>query len=218
LLKDSWPLILSGLAIMVYMRIDQIMLGQMLGDEAVGIYSAAVRISEVWYFVPVAIISSAMPAIIAARKTDPGKYLEQFQKLYELMALLALSVAIPMSVLSDYAVGILFGGSYAGAGGVLAIHTWAAVFVFLGLASSQWLIQEGRQHVILQRTLLGALLNVLANLWLIPAHGAVGAAWATTFSYAIAVFSVGLRVDTRQVFVMMGRSFLFKNLIRSIHA
>ena len=64
LLKDSWPLLLSGVAIMVYMRIDQIMLGQMLGSEAVGIYSAAVRISEVWYFIPMAIAASVFPSVI----------------------------------------------------------------------------------------------------------------------------------------------------------
>ena len=217
LLADSWPLILSGLAVMVYMRIDQIMLGQMLGDEAVGVYTAAVRISEVWYFVPTAIIASAIPAIIAARKAAPDKYQSQMQKLYELMTLLALAVALPMSILSDEVINLLFGNGYAGAGSVLAIHIWAAVFVFLGLASSQWLIQEGRQHVILQRTLLGAFINVLLNLWLIPTHGVVGAAWATTISYAIAVFSVGLRAETRLAFVMMGRSFMFKNLIRSRH-
>ncbi|MBE8416266.1 oligosaccharide flippase family protein, partial [Leptospira borgpetersenii] len=51
LLRDSWMLLLSGLAVIVYMRIDQIMIGQMMGDEAVGIYTAAVKISEVWYFI-----------------------------------------------------------------------------------------------------------------------------------------------------------------------
>lgn len=52
LIKDAWPLMLSGMAIAIYMKIDQIMLGQMVGEEAVGVYSAAVRISEVWYFIP----------------------------------------------------------------------------------------------------------------------------------------------------------------------
>ncbi|OYY58513.1 MAG: O-unit flippase, partial [Hydrogenophilales bacterium 28-61-11] len=82
LLKNSWPLILSGLAVMVYMRIDQIMLGQMLGDEAVGVYSAAVRISEVWYFIPTAIIASVFPAIVAAKKHSETLYRQRLQNLY----------------------------------------------------------------------------------------------------------------------------------------
>ena len=62
LLKDSWALLLSSIAVVVYMKIDQIMLGQMVGDEAVGIYSAAVRVSEVWYFIPTTIVASVFPA------------------------------------------------------------------------------------------------------------------------------------------------------------
>lgn len=218
LLADSWPLILSGLAVMVYMRIDQIMLGQMLGDEAVGVYTAAVRISEVWYFVPIAIISSVLPAIIAARNVDPGLYLARLQRLYDIMFLLAISLAIPMSFLSGPVMALLFGDAYAGAGSILTIHIWSGVFVFLGLASSQWLLLEGRQKVILQRTLLGAVVNVFANLLFIPAYGAVGAAYATVLSYFIAVFSVGLRAETRLAYVMMVRSMFFMNILRANRA
>jgi PST family polysaccharide transporter len=55
LLKQSWPVIFSGMAIMVFMRLDMVMLEMMKGNYAVGIYSAATRISEVWYFIPMAI-------------------------------------------------------------------------------------------------------------------------------------------------------------------
>ena len=55
LLKESWPLILSGFSIVIYMKIDQIMLGKMIGPRALGLYSSATRISEVWYFIPTAI-------------------------------------------------------------------------------------------------------------------------------------------------------------------
>lgn len=73
-LKDSWPRTLSAIAITAYVKIDQIMLGQMVSDEAVGIYSAATRISDVWYFVPMAIVASVFPAILEAKKrsTTPG--------------------------------------------------------------------------------------------------------------------------------------------------
>lgn len=74
LLRDSWPLILSAIAVTVYMKIDQLMLGQMIGDEAVGIYSAAVRVSEVWYFIPMAIAASVFPAILEAKKRSEAQY------------------------------------------------------------------------------------------------------------------------------------------------
>lgn len=82
LLRDSWPLILSGLSVMVYMKIDQVILGEMIDNKAVGIYSAAIRISEVWYFIPMAIVSSVSPSIIRVKKENEGLYYLRLQKLF----------------------------------------------------------------------------------------------------------------------------------------
>ncbi len=51
---------------MIYLRIDQVMLGEMAGSEEVGVYAAAVRIAEAWYFIPVAVCSSVFPGIVKA--------------------------------------------------------------------------------------------------------------------------------------------------------
>ncbi len=208
LLKDSWPLLLSSIAIIVYMKIDQIMLGQMAGDEAVGIYSVAVRISEVWYFVPIAIVASVFPTILNAKKQNENLYLQRLQRLYDLMVLLSVAVALPMTVFSTSLVTVLFGHPYAEAGSILAIHIWASVFVFLGVASSRWFLVENLQILSLQRTVMGAIINVFLNIIIIPKFGALGAAWATV----IAQFSVGILLDalqkrTRTMFVMKIRAF-----------
>jgi len=209
LLKDSWPLILSGLAIMVYMRIDQIMLGQMLGDESVGIYSAAVRISEVWYFIPMAIAASVFPSIIEAKKQGEALYYQRLQKLNDLMVILALALAIPMTFLSDRFITLLFGSAYEMSGPVLAVHIWAGLFVFLGLASGKWFIIEGLQKYSFYRTLSGALVNIGLNLIMIPKFGIIGAAWATVISQACAnvIFNIFNR-KTRIVFFIQAKSFL----------
>ncbi|MCX5871010.1 MAG: flippase [Deltaproteobacteria bacterium] len=209
LLKDSWPLILSGLAIMVYMRIDQIMLGQMLGDEAVGIYSAAARISEVWYFIPMAIVASVFPSIIEAKKQSEILYYQRLQQLYDLMVFLALAVAIPITFLSDWLITLIFGSSYSEAGRVLAIHVWTGVFVFLGVASSKWFLTENLQKLACYRTLLGALMNIGANLILIPKFGVTGAAWATLASQITVTYaSDALNIKTRNLFWMKTKAFL----------
>ncbi|MFM6199420.1 MAG: flippase, partial [Dolichospermum sp.] len=97
LLKESWPLILSGLTIMIYMRIDQIMLGQMVGDKAVGLYSAATRISEVWYFIPMAMASSVSPAIYAAKEVSESLYYRRIKQLIRMLVLISLVISVPMS-------------------------------------------------------------------------------------------------------------------------
>lgn len=208
MLKDSWPLLLSGLAIMVYMKIDQIMLGQMIGDEAVGVFSAAIKISEIWFFIPMAIVATVFPTILDSKKRSETQYYQRMQHLFDLMVWLSMAIALPMTFLSTPITNLLYGTAYESAGSILAIHIWASVFVFLGVATSNWLLAEGKQISSLQRTLFGAVVNVLLNLILIPDFGALGAAWATV----IAQFSVGLLYDlfqrgTRRIFFMKLRAF-----------
>lgn len=203
LLADSWPLAISAIAITVYMKIDQIMLGQMIGDEAVGIYSAAVQISVLWYFVPVAISNSVLPSLIESRQRSVVQYNERLKKLYELVVVLSFAVAIPFTFLATPLIHLLFGAAYAGAGAVLAIHIWASVFVSLGVASNHWFLAENRPMLNLQRTILGALVNVALNLWLIPLYGMTGAAIATVFSQATAAWLYdALHPATRAMFLV----------------
>lgn len=185
LLKDSWSLALSSVAILIYMKIDQLMLGEMVGDRSVGIYSAATRLSEVWYFIPMAIVSSATPAIIEAKKITETLYYQRLQQLFNWMVVLSVAIALPVTFLANPIITLLFGPDYSEAGFVLSIHIWAAVFVFLGVAQGPWNITENLQEVALVKFVFGGITNVLLNLVLIPTGGPVGAAIATLVSYII---------------------------------
>ncbi len=218
LLKDSWPLILSGLAVMVYMRIDQIMLAQMLNDKAVGIYTAAVRISEAWYFLPMAIVGSVFPALLDAKKTSEALYLEQFQRLYDILVMLALVVAIPVTFLADQIVEVLFGLEYLEAGKILSIHIWTALFVFLGVASGKWFLADNRQLLAFQRVFLGMVANIALNFLLIPRYGGAGAAVATLISQAVAALLIDvIHKETRPMFRMKLRACLLTRAFRVQH-
>jgi len=188
LLKDSWPLILSGIVISVYMKIDQVMIKQLLGDEAVGQYSAAVRISEAWYFIPVVISSSLFPAIINAKKHSEELYYKRIQRLYNLMFWIAIAVAVPVTFLSDVIINLLYGGQYNQAGGVLLIHIWSGIFVFLGVSSDKWLLTENLTKISMLNTAIGAIINVVLNLILIKKIGIIGAAWASLASYSFSAY------------------------------
>jgi len=179
LLKDSWPLILSGIVISIYMKIDQIMIKEMLGSEAVGQYAAAVRLSEAWYFIPMVIASSLFPAIINAKKVSEELYYKRLQKLYDLMVWMAIAIAIPMTFMSDWIVELLYGGDYNQSGRVLMIHIWAGIFVFLGVAFGKYLAAENLTKKSLYKSLFGVFVNILFNYLLIPMYGIYGAAIAT---------------------------------------
>jgi len=207
LMSDSWPLILSGLAIVVYTRIDQVMLGDMVGADSVGIYSAAVRLSEGWYFVPIAIATSVFPSIVSTRKASEEMYQMRLQKLYTMMTWLAIIIAIPVTFLSHPIIQLLYGAGYEGAGTVLAIHIWAGIFVFQGYASGQYLLAENFIKIVFYRTFLGMILNVVLNYLLIPRYGASGAAVATLISQFGSAFSLIFMKYTRQQIFMMMKAF-----------
>jgi O-antigen/teichoic acid export membrane protein len=188
LLRDSWPLILSGIVISIYMKIDQVMIQNMLNSEAVGQYAAAVKLSEAWYFVPMVIASSLFPAIINAKKQNEELYYSRLQRLYDMMVWIAIAIAIPTLFLADYIIELLYGIAYNQASGVLALHIWAGIFVFLGVASSKWFISENLQKYSFYRTLAGAIINIFLNYILIPLYGIYGAAIATLISQVIASY------------------------------
>lgn len=209
LLRESFPLIFSGFAILIFMKIDQIMLGQMKGDGEVGIYSAAVRISELWYFIPTTIVSSVAPTIYAAKQKSEGHYYKRIGQLLRLLTYISLVISIPMTFLSKYVVGIMFGSGYVDAGPILAVHIWASLFVFMGVATSPWFIAEKLNHVSLGKTLFGAILNVILNFLLIPEYGGIGAAIATIASQAVAAFfSNAVDRRTHKLFKIQLQSFL----------
>jgi len=208
LLRESYPLIFSGMAVVIYMKIDQIMLGEMIGSQSVGIYSAATRISEIWYFIPTAIAASIYPAIFSAKKEgDEILYYRRIQQLLRLLSKIAIIIAVPMSFLSGDVVTILFGSEYSAAGPILAIHIWAAVFVFMGVGTSSWFIAEGLTYLTFHRSLIGAAINIILNFVLIPMYGGIGAAIATVISQAFASFiSNAFNLKSRKIFLIQLKS------------
>ena len=217
LLRDSWPLVFSSLAIMFYMRIDQVMLGQFLGDREVGVYSAAVKVSEIWYFIPGVIVSSVFPLILASEKLDLAVYHHRLRMLFGLMTVLSLAVAGAITAVAPALMRLLYGEAYAGAIPVLDIHIWGLLFVGWGVVGNSWYLSKNLQRLVLARTVFGALANVLGNLLLIPRHGMAGAAVATLASQALASWLLDF-IDprTRDVFWLKTHSlaYLFNLILR----
>ena len=215
LINQSWPLIMSAVMVSLYMQIDMVML-KTKGSEAVGIYAAAARISEAWFFIPVAIVTSVFPAILYARKTDFPRYNKRLQNLYDLLVAISLPVALIISISANTIITLVYTDQYDGAGLMLAIHIWSGIFVFLGSASSQYLLAEGYTMIAFKRTALGAIINIGLNIWLIPLYGGVGASIATLVAYFAATFSILLFRQTRQQGVMMLKSLFLISFIQKL--
>jgi O-antigen/teichoic acid export membrane protein len=217
LLGQSWPLILSGFVIMIYMRIDQVMLGQMRDSSEVGVYSAAVKIAELWYFIPGAIIQSVFPSVVQAKDMDEQTYYGRIQKLLNFMAWVSYAVAIPMTLLSDFIVDILYGPQYAEAAPALSILVWAGLFVSLGLARGPWLITEGLMRFSASTTAVGAVINVIFNFLLIPQYGGLGAGIATVIAQFFAAYGANaFYPKTRIIFFKQTRAILLIDVFKKL--
>ncbi|WP_199141283.1 flippase [Pedobacter sp. ASV12] len=215
LLHQSFPLILSAVMVSVYMKIDALMLKQ-VSSKAVGIYSAAASLSEAWFFIPTAIITSVFPAIINARKTDLLRYEKRLGNLYDLLVYISLPVAVFISFFANFIIHIIFANKFEGAGTMLSIHIWSGLFVFLGVASSQYLLAEGYTKISFYRTATGAVINILLNLWLIPKYAGVGASIATLIACMVSTFYLLLIPKTRKQGIMMLKSLFLVSAFQKI--
>lgn len=217
LLNLSWPLIISGLMVSIYMKIDAIMLKELLpnGASEAGAYATVVMFSEALNFVPVAIVTSLFPAILNARRDDQARYQKRLQNLFDLMVWLSLAFAIFITFASPIIYN-LFNPEFTSAAPVLAVHVWGGLFVFLGVASTQVLIAEGLNKLTFVRTGVGAIINIALNFLLIPTMGMMGTALATIIAYASTNFLLLFIPKTRKLGLMVVKSLLLVTLFQKI--
>lgn len=210
LLSESWPLIISGMAWVIYTKVDQIMIGQMLDDTQVGLYSAASRLSEIANFFPVIITFSVIPVILKLKNENLKLYNERFQQLYYVIVSLMVILAIIVTFLSKFIISLLYGEEYLASAQVLSIHFWIVVCTTLAVISGRYLVNQGLQRLTMYRHLVGVMLNLPLNYFMIPLYGIEGAAIASL----CALFSANYIFDffdkkTRFVFIQKTRALCF---------
>jgi len=209
LLRLGWPMVLASTFAIVYLKIDQVMLGQMTSREEVGLYSTAVRISEGWYFVPSAISMVVFPHLVRAKLLGEAVYRARLQRLFDFLAAISLAVALVMTFAAHFVIVSLFGLAYEQSAPILAIHIWAGVFVFLREALGRWFVTENLLEFAFISNSIGAAVNVALNFLLIPRYQGIGAAIATVISYAAAgYFACFIHPRTRVAAVIMSRALL----------
>ena len=212
LLKDSWPLLLSGISITIYMQIDKIMLGKMVDYEEVGLYSAATVISTVWYFLISIFLATLFPSFVNLHAQRSGLISQRWTQAYAAMFWLSVAVALVLSLISSILVEFIFGEMYARSASVFVVHAWAGVNVALGSVWSKWLLLENKLKISLYSHLIAMIINVGLNFWLIPDFGAIGAALATLVSYWISAFFGFSLHKPKETFGYIGRAIFLRKI------
>ena len=199
LLKESWLLTLSGLTIYVYSKIDQIMLGSLVDKSELAFYSVAVKLSEVFDFLPVLLAVSFLPKLTALKAESNNEYTKKFQLYFDVMFMLWLLVALPVSLGSFYIVNLLYGKTYATSATILSIYVWSQFGSNFGVARGTFLLIEGKVKISLYLSVIGALINIGLNLYLIPKFGAIGATVATLITYFVVTILLNFLIGELKV-------------------
>ncbi|GAA4648612.1 flippase [Kistimonas scapharcae] len=219
LVSESWPEIVAGFGAILFMRLDQIFLQLIAGSESVGIYSAATRITEAWYFLPTAIVSATFPKLLDIKKVSYKKYYDGIQLLTSILVMLSLLVAGFFTLSASWIVNLLFGGEYSQSASVIVLHTWGAIFLCMGISSGSWLVAEKKLKLNLLRNIFGLGVSATANYLLIPKYGVTGSAVSTVLGLSAAFYFFDLlHPELRQMFFLKCRAFSPFNLYHLINS
>jgi PST family polysaccharide transporter len=213
MLRESFPLLISGISIIIYMKSSQLIINERLGSTAVGIYATAQMLSELWYFLPLTLAISVAP-ILARKKTESEKsYNNALQNIFVLMWFISISISVGISIFSELIVTILFGEEYLTAASVLSIHIFTLIPVCIGVTQSLWLINENKSYLALYQSMAGAISSLGLNVFLISKYGIEGGAFATIISQIIQAFVVNafiapalFRLQVSSLFMLISKS------------
>jgi PST family polysaccharide transporter len=215
--KKSFPIFASTCCSVVFFKIDHLFLGNMIGMEAVGQYAAAVRLSEIWYFIPASIMISLFSPVQSYFVKDKEKYYELLRKIYSGFFYFSIVISLFISVTSDFWVDIIFKERYENTAAILSIHIWSFVFVAWGFAQEPWDVANNLLKLRFKRLAVGALCNITLCLILIPTYGVLGAAYATLISRATAYFFINLHSkESREIFSIQLSSIFYP--IKYLHS
>ncbi|BDX07656.1 flippase [Planctobacterium marinum] len=207
--QSKW-LIMSSVATVINLKIDIVMLQHLSSSAEAGIYSVAARISEVWFFIPIAITASYFPILLKKKSHNLEQYKRSLQTLNDILLAMAVAIIVPTLLFSEFLIVLLFGEEYRAAAYMLNIHIFGGIFIFMRTLLSKWLIAEGILKFSLVTHGIGAICNIGANFLLIPEYGGVGAAWASVFSYAVAsYFALFVSATTRPMGIVMTKSLIY---------
>lgn len=217
-LKDGLPMALSGLLVMLYLRIDQVMLTDIKGNEANGIYSTGVKMIEIAYFVPLALAESFFPGIVFSKKHEGDKYEKNLLGFYSIMTYTALGIGVVTVIIAKPMMGLFFGIEYDGSGEVLQIFGLSLYSFFMTVATGRYLVAENYKSIIFFRALFGLTINVALNLLWIPEYGFMGAAYASLVSYFVPLVMLVFFKPSRHQIKLLIMAFNPKYLIDKLRA
>lgn len=185
-LKRGWLGQISAVAYFLLLRLDQGLLEHYRGAAEVGVYSIAVYLGEMLWLLPGA-LTPLLVHSSAAHASDPERD-RTAAKAVRLGILVTVAVGLPLLFLVGPMLAVFADGQYASAAGAFRALLPGIVIFAPGAVLAGDFIGRGKPHWNTQASALTVVVNIIVGVQLIPAYGAVGAAWSSTIAYACGTF------------------------------
>ncbi|MCF5846479.1 flippase [Aeromonas veronii] len=185
ILKESWPLALSGISIVIFMRSGAFFIERKIGYQDVGIYSIGVSLAEIVYFIPMILMTSFSPVLAKTKAMGEVEYKLLFHRLLFWMFWGSISVAVLYGSVGYILLPHLYGASYEYSKYIFLVQIATLIPVSIGCCQSLWIVNEGRSRVALYQTISGALISITLNYFLIDMLGVIGACVSTLIAQCI---------------------------------
>lgn len=189
--RQALPFGLGIFATVLLFNADTVMLSHLKGDAVTGLYNLAYRLVDALKILPIALASALYPPLSQAFLHDRESLTALVTKAWFLMMIAAVPVAVGTTLLAGRFIVLFFGARYAAAGPVLAMLVWAGAFMFLFSVLSITFSAIDRQPTGAGLVLVGTLINIGLNFFLIPRWGAWGASLALVIALVV-MTAVGL--------------------------
>jgi len=183
LLTQALPFGLTTLFVVIYFKIDTVMLSMMVGDAAVGWYNASYNIIEGLIALVAGSFGGVIFPILSKNFThSPERLKRLYLQSFQIILIVGIIVFVFVELFSSHIIGILYGPEYQISALVLQIQIIAFLIICVSTVTSTLLNSASMQRIVAIGTGLGALLNVALNYVLIPQYSLFGAAWATVIT------------------------------------
>lgn len=207
LMKQSFPLMLSGAAVIIYQRIDQVMIGNMIDKTSVGFFSTAGRFTELILYLPSIISTTLTPKLVKSYETDIYLYKRHRQLFSNLILWSSFIMATFVCIFAYWMIYLTFGSKYLAAVPVLQIMAYKAVGMALASSSGTMIIIENLQKFAMLRNIAGCIVCICLNLVFIPSYGIIGSAFVTIITVFVSGYLVHVIIKPfREIFLVQTES------------
>ena len=186
LVKEAFPLLLSGAAVVIYQRIDQVMIGNMIGKESVGYFATAGRFLEIILFLPQVLSQTVTPMIVKTKETSTyEEYMFKAKQFVSIVVWVSILMSLLVSLSAYWLIVLTYGKKYILAVPVLQVLAFKTIGSALSSSGGQLIIIEKIQKWAVIRNILGCVVCIVLNILFIPRFGIVGSAYVTIITVLV---------------------------------